>query len=176
VSLVDRVIDVVDDGVDVALRIATALAPGLAARQLLDTSYVLVATSRYLKKAGVPTQPQQLAAHPVFYLGYAEFQNTLTLQRAGATEPELVSVPLHGRLTINNSAAIMKVVEDDAGIGLIPDFTAQEGIAAKRLYRVLPQWTPAGAYQARKVHAVYSPTRHVPQKVRAFIDFLVAAV
>lgn len=174
-SLVDRMVDVVEEGIDVALRIAPSLAPGLAARPLFDTAYVLAAAPRYLRAAGTPAQPEQLAGHAVAYLGYGEFRDELVLLRG----ERKVVVPLHGRVTVNNSAAIATLVEagggSGIGIGLIPDFTVQEALAAGRLLRLLPDWNIGGAYRPRPVYAVYAPTRHLPQKVRAFIDFLAAA-
>jgi DNA-binding transcriptional LysR family regulator len=78
------------------------------------------------------------------------------------------------RLTINNSAAILATVEAGGGIGLVPDFTARAALDAQRVRQVLPEWELCEPY-AGAVHAVYMPGRHLALKVRAFIDYLVAA-
>jgi DNA-binding transcriptional LysR family regulator len=89
-------------------------------------------------------------------------------------EGEQASVQVGGPLTINSSLAILTAVEADVGIGIVPDFVAADGLDAGRLERVLPAWSLGGAYAARTAHAVYCPTRYLPQKVRVLIDHLVA--
>jgi DNA-binding transcriptional LysR family regulator len=84
------------------------------------------------------------------------------------------SVEVLSRLTINNSAAILAVVEAGGGIGLLPDFTARAALEQQRVRQVLPEWEFCEPY-AGAVHAVYMPGRHLALKVRAFIDYLVDA-
>jgi DNA-binding transcriptional LysR family regulator len=169
--LIDRVVDLVDEGFDLALRIVApdALAPGLVARRLGDMGYVLVAAPGYLQRRGTPAAPAELAAHACIWLGYGAFGERLQMQRDGE---DPVDVQLAGPLTVNNSAAILATVEAGLGIGLVPDFAAAAGLRDGRLERVLSDWRLAGGYATRGVHAVYAPTRHLPRKVRALIDHL----
>ena len=69
--------------------------------------------------------------------------------------------------------ARLYLVEGGAGIGIIPDFIAIPALDSGTLVRLFPDWRLTGAYAARTVHAVYSPTSHLPKKVRALIDHLV---
>lgn len=169
-TLIDRKVDLIEDGVDLAIRIARELAPGLAARPLCEMRYVLVAAPGYLAEHGSPETPEQLAAHRCTHLGYAPFGDDWTLQRG--EERARVRVP--ARVTINNSAAILALVEAGGGIGLVPDFTAHAALRDGRVQQVLPDWSFGEPYTGA-VHAVYLPGKHLPLKVRAFIDYLVAA-
>jgi DNA-binding transcriptional LysR family regulator len=169
-TLVDRTVDLIEEGADVAIRIARELAPGLAARPLCGMRYVLVASPGYLATHAAPSTPQALLEHRCSYLGYAPFGERWTLQRGD----ERVSISVPARCTMNNSAAILATVEAHGGIGLVPDFTARAALQEQRVRPVLPEWEMCEPY-AGAVHAVYLPGRHLALKVRAFIDYLVAA-
>ncbi|WP_374561783.1 LysR family transcriptional regulator [Ideonella sp.] len=173
-TLIDRMVDLADEGYDLAIRIAApgALSPGLVARALFDMSYQLVATPAYLAAHGEPQAPADLATHGCVYLGYGPFQDRLEFERDGHAP---AAVRVRGPLTINNSKGILSAVEAGVGIGIVPDFTAAHALRAGRLQCLLPDWRLAGPYGTRTVHAVYSPSRFLPQKVRVLIDHLVAA-
>ena len=91
-SLVDRNVDLIEEGIDLAIRIAADLAPGLAARPLGPMRYLLAASPRYLAAHGVPATPQELPAHRCNYLGYARFGAAWTMRREGSGEPEIISI------------------------------------------------------------------------------------
>ena len=169
-TLVDRTVDLIEEGVDLAIRIARDLAPGLAARALCAMKYVLVASPNYLARHGLPATPEALGGHRCSHLGYGPFGESWTLRR-GETS---VNVKVPARLTINNSAAILAMVEAGGGIGLVPDFTARAALDAQRVQLVLPEWEFCEPYTG-VVHAVYMPGRHLALKVRVFIDYLATA-
>lgn len=169
-TLVDRTVDLIEEGVDLAIRIARELAPGLAARTLCPMEYVLVASPAYLARHGLPATPEALAGHRCSHLGYGPFGEAWTLKRGGAS----VRVTVPARLTINNSAALLAMVEAGGGIGLVPDFTARAALAAGTVLQVLSEWELCEPYTGA-VHAVYMPGPHLALKVRAFIDYLAAA-
>lgn len=169
-TLIDRTVDLIEEGADVAIRIARELAPGLAARPLCAMRYILVAAPEYLAAYPAPATPEALREHRCTHLGYAPFGDSWTLQRGEAK----VRISVPARLTINNSAAILAMVEAGGGIGLVPDFTARAALDQRRVLQVLPEWELCDPY-AGAVHAVYMPGRHLALKVRAFIDYLVAA-
>jgi DNA-binding transcriptional LysR family regulator len=166
-TLVDRSVDLIEEGIDLAIRIAGELAPGLAARALCAMRYVLVATSDYLAQRDRPATPQELSGHRCIYLGYAHFGPHWTMRRG----ERIVAVDVAARMTINNSAAIMAAVEAGGGIGLVPDFTARAALEAGRVEQVLTEWELCEPYVG-SIHAVYIPGRHIALKIRAFIDYL----
>lgn len=169
-TLVDRNVDLIDEGIDLAIRIARELAPGLAARPLCCLRYVLVAAPAYLAQHGAPATPAELPEHACIYLGYARFRENWRLKKG----PDEFSIKVPTRITINNSAAILAAVQAGGGIGLVPDFAAATALQEGRVQQVLPEWEFQEPYTG-SVHAVYVPGKHLALKVRALIDYLVAA-
>lgn len=178
VDMTDRMVDLVAEGLDLGLRISVPgqIAPGLVARPLKTIRYVLVSTPGYLARHEAIGAPEQLLAHPFISLGYGQFQNEVELrpQRAGHQPAApatrlLVNTPI----TIASSLGIIQALQQGQGIGVVADFAAQAALQAGQLAPVLPGWALCGKYAPRVVHAVYAPTRHVPLKLRALIDYLV---
>ena len=170
VTLVDRQVDLIEEEVDLAIRIASEIAPGLACRQLGKMRYVLVASPGYLSRRGNPTEPGALAEHLCVLLGYGPFGNELNLSRSGSE----VKVKVKVRAAINNSAAILAVVEAGGGIGLIPHFTASASLLTGRVVQVLQEWKFGPPYTGN-IQAVYTPGRYLALKTRALIDHLAVA-
>ncbi len=170
-TLVDRTVDLIEEGEDLAIRIAREVAPGLVARQLCAMRYVLVASVAYGARHGLPETPAALAEHRCVCLRHSELGGSWHMERGDDT----VTVSVPTRLTINNSAAVMAAVEAGGGIGLVSDFAAQAAIDAGTVVQVLPDWT-IGEPHLRAVHAVYVPGRHIALKIRAFIDYLVGTI
>jgi DNA-binding transcriptional LysR family regulator len=167
-TLVDRTVDLIEEGVDLAIRISREPALGLAARPLCSMRYVLIASPDYLSRHSAPITPDELPLHRCTHLGYGSFGDSWTLTRDGVK----VGVRVPARLTINNSAAILAAVEAGGGIGLVPDFTVHQAIDQKRVQQILPDWEFCEPY-AGAVNAVYIPGRHLALKIRALIDYLV---
>ena len=171
-DLSDRIVDLGGEPFDMAIRIATTIPLGLVTRPLGRTANLLVASPRYLEAAGTPHEPDDLARHPGLCLAATAGDGELVFKRDHAE----CRVAVPGRLTINDSAAIVGAVCHHLGIGLVPDYAADVALHSGQLVRLLPDWELAGAHASRTVRAIYPPTRHLPRKVRAFIDFLVAKV
>lgn len=169
-TLVDRTVDLIEEGEDLAIRIARELAPGLAARPLCAMSYVLVASRAYLEQHGEPAAPDQLARHRCICLRHSELGGSWSMQRGAET----AHVAVQTRVTINNSAAVMAAVEADGGIGLVSDFAARAALDGGRVRQVLADWQ-VGDPHRRMIHAVYVPGRHIALKIRALIDYLAAS-
>ena len=169
-TLTDRTVDLIEEGEDLAIRIARELAPGLVARPLCAMGYVLVASSGYLDQHGMPATPAELPQHRCICLRHSELGGSWTMQRDD--ERLIVAVPT--RVTINNSAAVMAAVEAGGGIGLVSDFAAESAIAGGRVRQVLADWRIGDAH-ARMIHAVYIPGRHIALKIRALIDYLASS-
>lgn len=168
VSLTDTPVDLVEDRVDVAVRIAAQLPQDVAARTLFPTPYVLVASPAYLDAHGLPTRPEQLARHRCVHLGYGAFDANWPLRRGR----ERVKVAIAPRYAISNSLALASAVEGGVGIGLIPHFAALAGLDAGRLVQVLPEWQLEGAYQ-RCAYLLFAAGPRTAPKVRALVDHLV---
>lgn len=168
-TLVDRTVDLIEEGEDLAIRIARDVAPGLVARPLVTMGYVLVASTAYLDQYGEPATPAALQQHRCVCLRHSELGGSWSMQRGAET----AQVAVQTRVTINNSAAVMAAVEAGGGIGLVSDFAARAALEAGRVRQVLAGWQ-VGDPHRRTIHAVYVPGRHIALKIRALIDYLAA--
>ncbi|SOE36557.1 LysR family transcriptional regulator [Delftia acidovorans] len=175
VDMTDRMVDLVAEGLDLGLRISMPgqIAPGLVARPLKTIRYVLVATPGYLARHAQITEPGQLLAHPFISLGYGQFQNEVELRPLHPAAAPATRLLVDTPITIASSLGIIHALQQGPGIGVVADFAAQAALQAGQLAHVLPGWALCGKYAPRVVHAVYAPTRHVPLKLRALIDYLV---
>jgi DNA-binding transcriptional LysR family regulator len=163
----DRILDPVEGGFDVTVRVAALGDSSLVARRLCEVPRVLCAAPAYVAARGAPQRPGELRAHDCLHYGYLAGGSEWSLQRAG--EPPTV-VPVRGRLCSNNGEALQQAALAAAGVALLPRFVVEADLAAGRLVEVLAGWSapPIAA------HALYLRMPRVPAKVRAFVDHLVA--
>jgi DNA-binding transcriptional LysR family regulator len=162
----DRQVDLLAEDIDVAIRIARLEDSSLIARRLWSSRLVLCASPGYLQAHGTPSTPEDLAAHRALVYSHSQDDPTqLTLHGDGGREHR-VRVP--ERLRANNGDFLCQAAVADEGLLLSPSFIVHESLRNGELVRVLP------AYRAGEVnaYAVYPQTRHLSQRVRAFVDFL----
>jgi DNA-binding transcriptional LysR family regulator len=169
VVLNDRPIDLIDERVDVAVRIAQALPLGFAALRLCATPYVLIASPSYIEAHGAPDRPEALAGHRCLHLGYGAFGPTWPFKRGDET----IAVTVCSRYSIGNSVALATAVAGGAGIGLVPEFSAARGLAEGMLVRVLSDWSLTDTYE-RAAYLIYTAGPHLAPKIRALLDYLTA--
>ena len=154
--------DLVGDPVDVAIRMGPPKDQSLIARPIARLGTVLVASPDYLLRRGVPAQPQDLLGHDCLRMKDAPW--TL-IHRDGAS----LSIDVQGQFVANNRGLLQQLALSGQGIVQTADSWVQADLAAQRLVRVLPDWTPP-VVEAFALTA----TRLLPAKVRVFIDYLVA--
>ena len=160
----DRFVDLAEEGIDVAVRITREPAPNLVARRLATVNRKIVATPGYFRRHGTPRKPADLAKHNC--LTYTHF-NPQDAWRLSGTRGA-ISVPISGNLRLNDDEALSAAVLGGLGIALLPTFLIGGALQQRRLKAVLSDHVPS----ERHIFAVYLPNRHLPAKVRAFIDFL----
>ena len=167
VSLSDRAVDLVEEGFDVAVRIAHLQASSLVSRQIATTRLHLCASPAYLAQHGTPQHPDELAQHAV--LAYT-LLSTGDLWRFTGPGGE-VSARVTPRFRSNSGETCRSGALAGQGIILQPDFLVGADIAAGTLVELMPQ------YRAPDfgIYAVYPTRKHVAPKVRRLIDFLVEA-
>ena len=165
-QLTDRVVDLVDENVDVAIRISRDLKSTLIARRIAEARLHVVAAPAYLRERGTPRHPDELAGHTV--LSYAYLADRHQWQLTHVDSGEQVRVPVAGMLTANNGDVLTAVAAEGVGIVLQPDFIVEEALRSGALVEVLPEWRlpPLGIY------AVYSSRRYQTLRVRRWIDHL----
>jgi DNA-binding transcriptional LysR family regulator len=166
-SLNDRYVDLIEDGVDVAIRAGQLPDSSLIARKLADVRVVLCASPRYLERHGAPQSPQDLAKHSCLSYSLSITRNEWRFGEGSGT-PE--TVPVSGRCVANNGDVLRVLALKGEGIIRVPSYVVEEDIAAGRLVRLMPQYESL----EMPVSAVYTPGRFLSAKVRAFVDFVAA--
>jgi len=163
-QLESRAINLVEDRIDLALRITNDLDPNLIARPLALCPSVVCASPAYLAAQGTPLHPQDLSVHNC--LTYTYFGKTLwQFERQG----EKVAVPVSGNLSANESLVLLTGAAEGAGIVMQPCYSAAPLIARGQLVSLLDQWQA----QEMGIYAIYASRRQMPAALRALLDFLV---
>lgn len=159
--LTDRAVDLVAEGVDVAIRAGALRDSTLIAKQVGVTCWAPLASPAYLRAAPPLANPQQLGEHACLQFA-ALGKEQWTLSNATGS----VTVPVAGRVIVNDVRVIRRLALKGEGIALLPTYLCQADCQAGLLTRVLPDW------QARSdpVYLVYPRQRFVPPKLRAFVD------
>ena len=165
VTMSDRFVDLVEEGFDLAVRIGTLADSSLIAKRIAPIRRVICASPRYLEAHGTPDVPQDLRAHQCLCNSN---QPAGREWRFTMPDGKVVSVPVNGRLALNNGDALRVAALNDLGFIDIPTFIVGGDLKAGTLVSVLDDHVP----QILALHAVYSHARHLSPKVRAFIDFL----
>jgi len=160
----DRIVDLVEEGIDVSFRMGWLRDSTLRAVKLAEFAQYIVAAPDYLQRAGRPERPEDLAQHEWLTLSLLPSPLTWTFT---ATSGETLVVRTRSRLRADSAAALRALLEGGAGISALDQFSAVPAIAGGRLVRVLPDWSPPGG----GLYAVYPPGRHLPARVRQFVDF-----
>ena len=167
VTLSDRLVDLVDEGYDLAVRIARLQASSLVSRQLTSTRLILCASPEYLRRHGTPSHPSELAQHAV--MAYSLLAMGDQWEFEGPAGP--VSVKVAPRMRTNSGDTCCAAALQHQGIVLQPSFLVATHLASGALVEVLPQYRSIEL----GIYAVYPTRKHLTPKVRALIDFLVKA-
>lgn len=166
-TLNDRQVDLVDEGFDMAVRIARLADSSLVARRIAPCRLLLLASPAYLARVGAPQHPQDLVGHN--YLSYTLAARRDEIVLVNDNDGERQTVNLSGSLRVNNGDVIASAAVAGLGICLSPSFLIWQRVLRGELVPVLPQWQIPDI----GVHAVYPAGRTLPAKTRSFIDFLV---
>jgi len=161
----NQAVNLVEERIDLAIRISNALDPQLIARRLADCHSVVCAAPAYLAARGTPRRVEDLALHDC--LTYTYFGKSLwNFTRSG----EPVAVPVGGKLSANDSTALLHAAVAGAGIAMQPVYAAAPYIAAGQLVALLPE----AEAPVLGVHGIYGSRRQMPAALRSLLDFLAA--
>lgn len=160
----ERLVDLVNEGFDVAIRAGALDDSTMVARRLGVVERVLVASPGYLKKKGSPRQPADLSAHACITFGAGPTPEVWSLV-AGDKKADVRISP---RLTVNDFEMMREAARSGIGIAWIPKFVCVDDLKSGQLRQVLPDWCSV----ATPVHAVYPTTRHLSPKVLAFFEMV----
>jgi DNA-binding transcriptional LysR family regulator len=165
ITLGDRVVDLVEEGYDLAVRVASLPASSLVSRRLASTRIVLCASPEYLARHGTPVRPADLATHRTIAYSYWSTRDEWRFD--GPEGP--VSVRIHPVLQANNGDTCRAAALDHQGIILQPDFLVGGDLQRGALVELMPE------YRSMRIgiNAVYPTRKHLPLKVRRMVEFLV---
>jgi DNA-binding transcriptional LysR family regulator len=164
ITLADRLVDLVEEGYDLAIRIGALDSSSLVSRRLTVTRLILCAAPEYLASHGTPEHPDELQDHAV--IGYSYFSSGDAWQLEGPEGPVIASTRpcIHS----NNGDTCRGAALAGQGIILQPDFLVGDDIAAGTLVELMPEYRAAEL----GVYAIYPSRRHIAPKIRALIAFL----
>lgn len=165
----DRIVDVIAEGFDVAIRVGVLIDSSLTARRIASYNNVLVASPSYLKSKNRLQSPSDLANHACLgFAGFASWPDWL-LTKNGQRRTVRPIGPL---VTDNSETALMAALEG-IGIALLPDWLVGSALRTRKLVRVLPDWQ---GKNEGGVYAISPPGRLVPTKTRVFIDAVAESI
>ncbi|MFD0667927.1 LysR family transcriptional regulator [Ramlibacter sp. MAHUQ-53] len=170
-DLSDRLVNLAQEGFDLAIRHTQAPPETHVAWPLCASRSLLVASRDYLRRHGEPGHPSELSAHAcLLYLRDAAGQSW-SFEQERRRRPERVAVAVSGPLKANNSEVLRECVMAGLGIGLLPDFTASPALASGELVQVLPKWRPLGFF-GDHIYALRPWSARVPRAVQCLVDHL----
>jgi DNA-binding transcriptional LysR family regulator len=163
--LSDRVVNLVEDGVDLAVRIGHLADSSLVARHVGEMRRIVVASKAYLRKHGEPSTPEAIAAHQTIQFGDSAAPPDWRFVRDDS-EVRIVSTP---RFVTNSSDAAIRYAEQGGGLTRVMAYQAAEALKRGQLRIILASFEPP----ALPIHIVYPTSRLLSAKVRAFIDLAI---
>ncbi len=164
-SFEDRYVDLVAQGVDIAIRMGSLADSSLGARFLGVNPWVMVASPAYLEQHGTPLRPSDLTKHNA--LVYSTVQGDARwLFTQAKRQPQ--STAVRGSLRSNNLSALLAAARSGVGLAVLPWYVAHESVKTGSVQPLLTDWS----LPSQEIHAVYPSPRQIPAKVTGFIDWL----
>jgi DNA-binding transcriptional LysR family regulator len=197
----DEPLNIIEARIDLAIRIGALPDSQLVARRLAEHRRIVCASPAYTKRHGVPSAPDELAAHSALRFALAPDDKWILVKRGDATvtaaaskhastrrslqkstqktarehaRKNEVAVQLQGRIRANDTDALLDLAIAGCGIALLPAWSVGDALRQGQLVRLLPDWEAQTSHAAPAVWAVYPPKKTVSSKVRAFLDFYAA--
>lgn len=162
-QIMDRSINLAEEGIDLAIRVTNDLDPNLIAKKLGEVRSVVCASPSYIANHGRPKHALDLTVHNC--LTYAYYGRTIWRFNA---KGEDFSVPVSGNFSTNEAAIVVRAAISGAGVALLPHFAASAEIEAGRLVQLLPDFQ----VKPMSVYAVYLSRHRMPAAMRALIDYI----
>lgn len=165
----DHVVNLVEERIDVAIRLGALETSSLIARKLAPHRRFVCASPDYLGEHGEPDHPEDLMKHQCLSFAFGDGHQEWLFERDG----ERLDVTPSGPIQANSSELLREAAIGGAGLIMMPSWLVGEDVRAGRLHRVLKEWVVGHTDMDASIHAVYLPNRRGSKKVRAFIEHLV---
>lgn len=162
----DRPVDLVEEGVDCAVRGGELGDPNLIARRIGVINFVTAASPAYIARFGTPRHPRELERHRC--VNYFSAKTGRIMKWDFTHDGERIEVALSGAIALNDSNAYVEAGLAGLGVVMMTDYLLSQHIAAGRMVQVLPEWRS----DPLPVHVVYPQNRHLSAKVRVFVEWI----
>lgn len=167
--LSDAVLDLVNERIDIAIRLGTMADSSLIAQRLMQTRYYVCASPTYLAKHGAPEKPQDIAHHECLRFPLAGFRSRWHFKDA---QGRVETIAVKGRTVISSAIALRDCAIAHMGISLLPHWLIQNDLATQRLVNYFPHHEVTATQFETAAWFVYPSKSYQPLKVKVFIDFL----
>jgi len=157
-------VDLVEEGIDLALRVGQLEDSTLVSRKLVDCLFQVVASQQYIDKWGTPNVPEELTQHNCLIYSESKLSRNWPFRMPNG---ESITVKVQGRLTCNDGHLITDAALEGLGIGFGPSFLFKKHLDTGTLRLLLTDYQ-----QPTAISALYPLNRHLPRRVRVLIDFL----
>lgn len=168
VHLDDKFVDLLEEGFDVAIRMTRLADSSMIARRLTSLDFILCASPELVKKLGRPRHPSDLSALPAVIDSNSRLLSSWSFREPKTGDP--IPVAISGQFTANSPVTVRAAARAGLGFAFMPEFVARADLAEGRLVSVLEEFMPREA----GIYAVFPHRRHLPTRVRLFVDFLAA--
>lgn len=169
-QLSDRRVDLIEEGIDVAIRHGKLEDSSLIARKLRNVCYHLVAAPEYLERAGIPKSISDLKAMDLMSFSYSSFARKWRFRQGN----EMQEMSIMPKFLTSNAMMLKQCALNAMGITLLADWTLETELEKGNLVEVLPDWEVAGEDFETAIWIVYPSAQFVPSRTRAFVDFMVS--
>lgn len=161
----DNVVDMTEQGIDIAIRVGWLLDSNLRARKLKDSPRLLCASPDYIERNGLPEKPEDMTQHEwvIFTLLPTPHHYSFTKNNKSK------NIHVKGRIKTNNGNAVRRLILEGAGVSVLADFLVAKDLKEGRLIHLLPEYNIADA----GIYAVFQSNKLQQAKIRTFIDFLI---
>ncbi|EEA95298.1 LysR family transcriptional regulator [Pseudovibrio sp. JE062] len=170
VELTERVVDLIEEGVDVAIRSGSLADSSLIARHLLPNNFIICASPTYLKQAGTPETPQDLTKHRAIKYGYAGWANWFQIS------DKIERLTLSDTLETNSVNGQKQLILNHGGLALIPHWAVRRELATGELVQVLPDLTFSPHGQQTSTYAIYLKRELISPKIKVFMDYITKSI
>jgi DNA-binding transcriptional LysR family regulator len=173
----DETLNLIESGVDVAIRIGALSDSSLMAKRLAPHRRIVCGSPAYFERSGLPRVPQDLVAHDALRLSLVPDDTWFFTRLVDTQTPqEQVPVQLQGRVRADDSEAVLNLAVAGCGVALLPTWLVFTALREARLVQVLTEWEARTGRAEPAIWAVYPPKKIVSSKVRAFVDFFAEAI
>lgn len=166
--LSDRHLSLIDEGVDLSVRIGLLQDSTLIAKRLGEVRLITCAAPYYLEQAGLPAHPEDLAAHKCVF----DTNRRGPVQWAFREGTENLTINIRSRVRVNSASAVRRLLLAGEGIGIVPSYVVADDLRSGRLVSLLESFED----QSLPISLLYLANRHLSRKVRSFIGFIEAEI